>query len=60
MVVDVLGIEGWRTFRSSFTLLLANSMYTGAGIDVVVDSPVRSLAAVRERSWDFLKAWVQG
>ena len=35
-------------------------MYAGAGIHVVVDGPIRALAAISERSGNFFETWIEG
>ena len=40
-------------------LLLSHTVNSRAWINIIIDSPVRSLPSIGERTWDFLKAWVE-
>ena len=55
----LLNVARLSTLLPTSWLLLAHTMHASSWIDVVVDSPVRALAAVGERTGNFLKAWVQ-
>ena len=52
-------IAGTTSTSAAFWLLLAYTMDACTGIDVVVDGPVRALAAVRQRTRNLLETRVQ-
>lgn len=57
ILLDV--IAGTTSTSAAFWLLLAYTVDAGSGIDVVIDGPVRALAAVRQRTRNLLETRVQ-
>ena len=49
---------GWSRL-GSLGLLLADTVHTGARVDVIVDRPVGALPSVGEGAGDFLEAWIE-
>ena len=59
LVVILIGFDRVSAALALATLLLAHPVHASARVDVIVHRPVRALAAVGERTGNFLKAWVQ-
>lgn len=59
VVVDILFDSRRLLSRAALGLLLAHPVHTRARVDVVINGPVGALPAVRQRSWDFLKAGIE-
>ena len=59
LVVILISFDRVSATLALATLLLAHPVHASARVNVIVHRPVRPLAAVGERTGNFLEAWVE-